>query len=89
MSAAGPSPARLYLLLCLMLFFWSLNYTVSKVALREFPPLLLAGLRREVGPGGDLVGAYRRWWQQQGEEHDRAVRRLAESLYRRGVRHGH
>lgn len=45
MSAVGPSPVRLYLLLCLMLFFWSLNYAVSKVALREFPPLLLMGLR--------------------------------------------
>jgi drug/metabolite transporter (DMT)-like permease len=44
-SAAGPSPVRLYSLLCLMLFFWSLNYAVSKVALREFPPLLLIGLR--------------------------------------------
>src|SRR5271156_1237160 len=28
-----------------MLFFWSPNYAVSKVALREFPPLLLVGLR--------------------------------------------
>lgn len=50
--------------------------------------LLLAGLRREVGPGGDVVTAYRRWCEQQREEHDQAVRRLAESLYRRGVRHG-
>jgi hypothetical protein len=50
--------------------------------------LLLAGLRREVGPDGDLVAAYRRWCEEQGVEHDRAVRRLAESLYRRGVRHG-
>jgi hypothetical protein len=28
-----------------MVLFWSLNYIVGKVALREFPPLLLGGLR--------------------------------------------
>jgi hypothetical protein len=50
--------------------------------------LLLAGLRREIGPGGDLREAYRRWWIQQCHEHDQALRRLAENLYRRGVRHG-
>ena len=47
--------------------------------------MLLAGLRREVGPDGDVVKAYRRWCEEQGEEHDRAVRRLAESLYRAGA----
>ena len=50
--------------------------------------LLLAGLRHDVGPGGDVAKAYRLWCEQQGEEHDRAMRRLAENLYRRGVRHG-
>jgi hypothetical protein len=50
--------------------------------------LLLAGLRREIGPDGDLREAYRRWHAQQMEEHDRWMRRLAENLYRRGVRHG-
>jgi len=44
----APSPARLYLLLALMLAFWSFNYVVGKVALREFPPLLLAGLRTAI-----------------------------------------
>ena len=28
-----------------MVFFWSANYIVGKIALREFPPLLLVGLR--------------------------------------------
>ncbi len=50
--------------------------------------LLLAGLRREVGPDGDVRAAYRRWNAERLEEHDRAVRRAAENLYRRGVRHG-
>jgi drug/metabolite transporter (DMT)-like permease len=35
----------LYILIALMVFFWSANYIVGKIALREFPPLLLAGLR--------------------------------------------
>jgi hypothetical protein len=49
---------------------------------------LLAGLRREVGPGGDVREAYRCWWAQQMEQHDRAMRLMAENLYRRGIRHG-
>ena len=45
MSEARPSEARLYSLLGLMLLFWSLNYVIGKIALREFPPLLLTCLR--------------------------------------------
>jgi hypothetical protein len=50
--------------------------------------LLLAGPRLEIGPDGDLHEAYRHWWIQQSDVHDQALRRLAENLYRRGVRHG-
>ena len=50
--------------------------------------LLLAGLRREIGPDGDLQEAYRQWYARWMEEHDRATRQMAENLYRRGVRHG-
>jgi drug/metabolite transporter (DMT)-like permease len=39
------SPALLYGLIAAMVFFWSANYTIGKVALREFPPLLGCGLR--------------------------------------------
>jgi drug/metabolite transporter (DMT)-like permease len=39
------SHSALYLLLSIMVFFWSGNYIVGKVALREFPPVLLSGLR--------------------------------------------
>ncbi len=34
---------------------------------------LLAGLRREVGPDGDLKAAYRKWHAEQMEEHDRTM----------------
>ncbi len=45
MSGARPSQARLYSLLGLMLLFWSLNYVLGKIALREFNPVLLTCLR--------------------------------------------
>jgi hypothetical protein len=48
---------------------------------------LLAGLRREIGPDGDLKAAYRRWYAEQMEEHDRTILRLAEELTRRLGRH--
>jgi drug/metabolite transporter (DMT)-like permease len=41
----GVSHAVLYILIAAMVFFWSANYIVGKIALREFPPLLLVGLR--------------------------------------------
>jgi hypothetical protein len=50
--------------------------------------LLLAGLRREVGPDGDVQAAYRRWYAEQMEEHDRAMRRMLENLGPRLVNHG-
>jgi drug/metabolite transporter (DMT)-like permease len=39
------SHALLYGLIAAMVLFWSANYTIGKVALREFPPLLAGGLR--------------------------------------------
>jgi len=45
---------------------------------------LLAGLRRQIGPDGDLQAAYRRWYADQAEEHYRALRHMAESFNRRG-----
>jgi hypothetical protein len=50
--------------------------------------LLLAGLSRQICPDGDLREAYRRWYVRQMEDHDRALRDLADNLFRRGVRHG-
>lgn len=41
---------------------------------------LLAALRREVGPEGDVRAAYRQWYWQQMEEHDKALFRMLERL---------
>jgi hypothetical protein len=43
---------------------------------------LLAGLRREIGPEGDLKAAYRRWYAAQMEEHDRTMLHMMERLDR-------
>jgi drug/metabolite transporter (DMT)-like permease len=42
------SHTLLYFLIVAMVMLWSANYIVVKVALREFPPLLLCGLRVSV-----------------------------------------
>jgi hypothetical protein len=44
---------------------------------------LLAGVRREVGPEGDVKEAYRRWYARQTEEHDLALVNMAENFRRR------
>jgi len=49
----------LYAFIFLMVAFWSGNYIVGKVALREFPPLLLAGLR--IGCAGLFVLPFYAW----------------------------
>jgi drug/metabolite transporter (DMT)-like permease len=40
-----PSDARLYGLLSLMVLFWAANFVIGKIALRELPPLFVAGMR--------------------------------------------
>jgi hypothetical protein len=49
---------------------------------------LLAGLRRDIGPDGDLKAAYRRWYAEQMEEHDRMMIHLLSELDRRGGSRG-
>ena len=49
---------------------------------------LLAGLRREIGPDGDLKAAYRKWYAEQMEEHDRMIRRMAQTPEQRRGDHG-
>jgi drug/metabolite transporter (DMT)-like permease len=39
------SHAILYVMIAVMVFLWSANFIVGKIALREFPPALLCGLR--------------------------------------------
>jgi drug/metabolite transporter (DMT)-like permease len=43
-----------------MVFFWSANFVVAKWVLREFPPLLLSGLRVAIA-GAMITPVY--WWQ--------------------------
>lgn len=44
---------------------------------------LLAGLRRQIGPGGDMRAAYRQWYAEQMAEHDWTMRHLLEEFDRR------
>lgn len=50
--------------------------------------LLVAGLRREVGPHGDWIAAYRRWQAEHHQEHEQALFRLLERLGRSSQPHG-
>jgi hypothetical protein len=49
---------------------------------------LLAGLRRNIGPEGDLQAAYRDWYEDHMREHDRMLVHLMEEIARRGGGHG-
>jgi hypothetical protein len=49
---------------------------------------LLAGLHRQVGPGGDVRAAYRRWYAEQMTEHDRTMRHLLGEFDRRSRARG-
>ncbi len=44
---------------------------------------LLVGLRREVGPQGDVTAAYQKWYAETMEEHDRMMIQMAENMGRR------
>ena len=46
--------------------------------------LVLSALRREIGPDGDLKAAYRRWYEEQSEEHYQTLVHMAEEFDRRG-----
>jgi len=50
--------------------------------------LLLAGLRRKIGPDGDLRAAYRQWYTERMEEHDRTMFHMLTELDRRSRPHG-
>jgi drug/metabolite transporter (DMT)-like permease len=44
-SSRGKSLFKLYALVAAMVFFWSVNYVVAKIALREFSAVMLACMR--------------------------------------------
>lgn len=56
----GPSHASLYGLMGLCTLAWSLNYIVSKIALRELPALLVAGVRTALA--GVLIAPLYLWF---------------------------
>jgi hypothetical protein len=45
--------------------------------------LLVAGLRASVGEGGNVVEAYRQWYEQEMLTHDRMIVRMAERFNQR------
>ena len=49
---------------------------------------LLARLREEIGPEGDLKAAYRKWYREQMEEHQHVLRRMAQTPEQRRAEHG-
>ena len=44
---------------------------------------LVARLRQEVGPNGDVRAAYQAWYNDRMEEHDRTMQHMLEELGRR------
>ena len=50
--------------------------------------LLLAGLAREVGPGGDVWAAYRRWNEDYLRRHDETIFRMLTNLHSREAARG-
>ncbi len=55
----GPSPARLYSLLLIMVFFWAVSFVAGKIALREIPAMVLPALRMALA-AIFLLPVY--WW---------------------------
>jgi hypothetical protein len=49
---------------------------------------LLAGLRRTVASDEELQAAYRKWYEERMEEHDRTVCHMLEEFHRRVDAHG-
>lgn len=48
--------------------------------LRTAEKLVCAGLRRKIGPEGDLRAAYRQWYAEQMREHDELIVRVCQRL---------
>ena len=51
--------------------------------------LVCAGLRREIGPAGDLRAAYRQWYADQMLEHDELLLRTCQRLQAAQAASGH
>jgi hypothetical protein len=49
--------------------------------------MLRAGLRREVGPDGDVDEAFRRWYDRYADEHHQALEQMCAEFNRRWKAH--
>lgn len=72
----------LYALLGAMVFFWSANFVIGKLALRDFPPLLLSGLRVTLA-ALFMIPVY--WWARRKTVSADATRQDAPMLFILGV----
>ncbi|MBI3681790.1 MAG: EamA family transporter [Acidobacteria bacterium] len=68
LATNGPTKARLYSLLLLMVFFWSMNFVIARIALREIPSLLTASLRA-IFAGLFLLPLY--FWKGRAQDRER------------------
>ena len=71
MSAGSPSKLLLIVLLSVMVLVWSVSFLLGKVALREFPGLLFAGIRTTLA-AAFVLPLY--WWQNGGRPRSWTVR---------------
>lgn len=55
----------LYALIALMVLLWAANFSIAKFALREFPPLLLSGLRLAIAA---VLMAPIYWWERRSKD---------------------
>jgi len=53
----------------------------------EGDQLVLAGLRRRIGPNGDLAKAFHEWLDRRDADHDRAIEHMITELRRRERNH--
>jgi hypothetical protein len=54
----------------------------------EGDQMVLAGLRRKLGPNGDVHAAFLEWLDRRNEEHDRTIARMITEMRRRERAHG-
>ncbi|MCC7085970.1 MAG: hypothetical protein IT427_13285 [Pirellulales bacterium] len=54
----------------------------------EGDQMVMAGLRRKLGPDGDVHAAFLEWLDRRNEEHDRTVVRMLTKMRRQEKMHG-
>jgi drug/metabolite transporter (DMT)-like permease len=64
-TRAHPNRVWLYSLIGLMQAFWTANFLIGKIVVREFPPFIAAGLRVSIAALG-MLPLY--WWRVRGRE---------------------